>query len=231
MGFVYSFTNIMQRLTLRAFSDWQVTGAENVPPMGPLVVISNHMSNLDPSMLSVSFPRRLLYLAKDDIFKAVGPPGRWYLRHYGAFPIDRRGVDARAFRWALNQLGRDAAVVIFPEGTRSRTASLNEAKAGAVALVLKSGAPVLPVAITGTERMQPFLRVVVPTGKIRINIGQPFSLPSVEGRPSRALLRSMTTDMMLRVRELLPESYHGFYKAGISPSSQPSPIKDEGIGA
>jgi 1-acyl-sn-glycerol-3-phosphate acyltransferase len=182
--------------------------------MGPLVVIANHMSNLDPSFLSASVPRRLKYLAKDNLFRAIGPVGRWYLRNYGAFPIDRVGVDARAFRWALRQLQQDAALVVFPEGTRSRTASLNEAKAGAVSLILKSGAPVLPVGITGTERMQPFLRVVNPTGKIRVNIGQPFSLPSIEGRPSRELLRSMTTDIMHRVCDLLPESYHGVYARG-----------------
>ena len=214
MEAVYNISNFLQRCTLRTFSDYKVTGTENVPPMGPLVVIANHMSNLDPSFLSASVPRRLKYLAKDNLFRAIGPVGRWYLRNYGAFPIDRVGVDARAFRWALRQLQQDAALVVFPEGTRSRTASLNEAKAGAVSLILKSGAPVLPVGITGTERMQPFLRVVNPTGKIRVNIGQPFSLPSIEGRPSRELLRSMTTDIMHRVCDLLPESYHGVYARG-----------------
>ena len=148
MSSVYHVSNVLQRLTLRAFADWKVSGAENVPPMGALVLIANHMSNLDPSMLSVSVPRRLNYLAKDDLFGAVGPVGRWYLRGYGAFPIDRVGVDARAFRWALRRLQRDAALVIFPEGTRSRTASMNEAKPGAVSLILKSGATVLPVGIT-----------------------------------------------------------------------------------
>ncbi len=211
MPALYNTSNFLQRGTLRIFADWRVFGAENVPPMGPLVVVSNHMSNLDPSMLSVSLPRRLRFLANDNIFAAVGPPGRWFLRHYGAFPINRDAADARAFRWTLRQLRQDAAVVIFPEGTRSRKAGMNEAKAGAVSLILRSGAAVLPVGITGTERLQPFLRVVNPTGSIHINIGQPFSLPSIEGRPSRELLRSMTTDMMLRVRDLLPEDYHGFY--------------------
>ena len=211
---VYRISNYLQLGTLRAFADWKVSGAENVPPMGPLIVISNHMSNLDPSMLSVGVPRRLNYLAKDDLFKAGGPPLRWFLRNYGAFPIDRRGADARAFRWALRMLRQDAAIAIFPEGTRSRTASMNEAKPGAAALILKSGAPVLPVGITGTERMQVFARLANPTGKIRVNIGQPFSLPNIEGRPSRDLLKSLTNDMMLRVRDLLPESYHGFYAAG-----------------
>ena len=211
MEAVYSISNSLQRGTLRVFSDWQVAGRENVPPMGPLVVVANHLSNVDPSMLSVGVQRRLRFLAKDNLFNAVGPVGRWFLRGYGAFPIDRTGADARAFRWVLRQLQHDSAVVIFPEGTRSRTASMNEAKAGAVALILRSGAPVLPVGITGTESLQSVARVFNPTGKIRVNIGQPFSLPSIEGRPSRELMRSMTTDMMLRICDLLPQSYHGFY--------------------
>lgn len=211
MDELYHFTNFMQRLTLRTFSDWKVTGAENVPPMGPLVVVSNHLSNLDPSLLGSSVPRRLNYLAKDGIFRAVGPPGRWFLRQYGAFPIDRNAADVAAFRWSLKRLSQDAALVVFPEGTRSRTASMNQAKPGVVSLILKSGAPVLPIGISGTENMEAFLRVVNPTGKLRVNIGQPFSLPSIEGRPSRELLNSMTTDIMRRIRDLLPPSYHGYY--------------------
>ncbi len=211
MSSVYKITNVLQRGTLRLFSDWKVTGAENVPPVGPVVIVSNHLSNLDPSLLSSSLPRRLNYLAKDGIFDAVGPLGRWYLGQYGAFPIDRAAADVAAFRWSLRQLQRDAALVIFPEGTRSRTARMNRAKPGVVSLILRSGAPVLPVGITGTERMEAFLRVVNPTGKIRVNIGQPFSLPNIEGRPGRELLDSMTTDVMHRVCDLLPESYHGYY--------------------
>ncbi len=214
MNTVYSISNFLQRGTLRMFADWRVTGVENVPPMGPLVVIANHMSNVDSSLLGVGVPRRLNFLAKDDVFRAGGPIGKWFLSSYGAFPIDRAGADARAFRWALRMLQRDAALVIFPEGTRSRTASMNRAKRGAVSLILKSGAPVLPVGITGTERLGHFLRVVNPTGRLRVNIGQPFSLPSMEGRPSREVLESLTTDVMSRVRDLLPESYHGYYARG-----------------
>ncbi len=211
MSSVYNITNVLQRGTLRLFSDWKVAGAENVPPVGPVIIVSNHLSYFDPSLLSSSLPRRLNYLAKDGIFNAVGPLGRWYLRQYGAFPIDRGGADVAAFRWSLRQLQRDAALVVFPEGTRSKSAGMNCAKPGVVSLILRSGAPVLPVGITGTERMEAFIRVVNPTGKIRVNIGQPFSLPNIEGRPGRELLESMTTDIMRRVCDLLPESYHGYY--------------------
>ena len=211
MESVYHVSNFLQRITLRVFADWKVTGTENVPPMGPLVIVANHLSNLDPSMLGCSVPRRLRYLAKDNLFRAAGPPGRWFLTNYGAFPVDRAGADVGAFRWSLRQLQQDSALVVFPEGTRSRTASMNEAKSGVVSLILKSGAPVLPVGISGTENMQTFLRVANPTGKIRINIGQPFSLPSIEGRPNRELLKSLTTDIMWRICDLLPEDYHGYY--------------------
>ncbi len=211
MSTIYHITNILQRGTLRLFADWKVSGTENVPPVGPVVIVCNHLSNLDPSLLSCSLPRRLNYLAKDSIFDAVGPLGRWYLTQYGAFPIDRGAADVAAFRWSLRQLQRDASLVIFPEGTRSKTEGMNQAKSGVVSLILRSGAPVLPVGITGTERLGAFLRVVNPTGKIRVNIGQPFSLPSIEGRPGRELLESMTTDLMHRVCDLLPESYHGYY--------------------
>ena len=217
MDSVYHVSNFLQRMTLRTFADWRVTGAENVPPMGPLVVVANHMSNVDSSLLGVSVPRRLNFLAKDDVFRAGGPIGKWFLTNYGAFPIDRAGADARAFRWVLRMLQRDAALVIFPEGTRSRTASMNKAKPGVASLILKSGAPVLPVGITGTEGLHHFLRVANPTGRLRVNIGQPFSLPSIEGRPSREILESLTTDVMSRVRDLLPESYHGYYSRSRSP--------------
>ena len=221
MPVMYNLSNALQRLTLRTFADYKVTGVENVPPMGPLVVVANHLSNLDPSVLGSSLPRRLRYLAKDNLFKAIGPVGRWYLRSYGAFPIDRAGADVRAFRWALGQLRQDAAVVIFPEGTRSRTGQINQAKAGVVSLILRSGAPVLPVGISGTENMDAVLRVVNPTGTIRVNVGQSFSLPNIEGRPSREVLASMTTDIMHRVCDLLPESYHGYY-ARETPAAAPS---------
>ena len=222
MDSVYHVSNFLQRITLRVFADWKVTGTENVPPMGPLVIVANHLSNLDPSMLGAGIPRRLRYLAKDNIFRAVGPPGRWFLRNYGAFPLDRVGVDVRAFRWSLRQLQQDSTLVIFPEGTRSRTASMNEAKPGVVSLILKSGAPVLPVGITGTENMQALTRLFNPTGKIRINIGQPFSLPSIEGRPNRELLKSLTTDIMWRICDLLPEGYHGHYsRSTVQPTARP----------
>lgn len=221
MDWLYHTCNTIQRFTLRTFSDWEVIGRENVPSMGPLIIVANHLSNLDPSLLGASLPRRIRFLAKDTLFVG-GPLVRWFLGSYGAFPVNRDGVDVRAYRWALNQLDNDGALVVFPEGTRSRTSQLQKAKPGAVGLVLKTRAPVLPVAITGTERMGTWLRAVNPTGQIRVRIGEVFSLPDIEGRPNKEVVESLNTMIMHRVAELLPEGYRGAYSEVAQPIGPPN---------
>ncbi|MCH8206149.1 MAG: 1-acyl-sn-glycerol-3-phosphate acyltransferase [Chloroflexi bacterium] len=213
--FVSPICNIVQRLTLRLFADYKVEGKENVPPMGPLIVVANHQSYLDPPILGACLPRRIWFLAKDSIFR--GPILNWFLRSYGAFPLDRFGSDLRAYRWALNKLERDQVLVLFPEGTRSK-GSMNKALPGVARLALKTGAPLLPVGIVGTEHMGHWLRVLNPSGTIRVNIGTVFSLPSIDGRPSQEVLGSLTDMIMQRVATLLPEQYRGVYS--IKPSTR-----------
>ncbi len=208
---LYPVCNVAQRATLRLFADWKVTGSENMPPMGPLLVVANHLSNFDPPLLGASLPRRICFLAKSGLFK--GPVTQWFFRSYGAFPLRRDNVDSRAFRWVLDRLKADKAVVIFPEGTRSRMAGMKRAKVGVVRLALKSQAALLPVAITGTEGLGSWARVFNPTGRIRVTIGTPFSIPPIEGRPSEEVLQSMSDMIMQRVADLLPENYQGVYAA------------------
>jgi 1-acyl-sn-glycerol-3-phosphate acyltransferase len=210
MDWLYPTCNVVQRLTLRAFADFEVTGRENVPPVGPLIVVSNHLSNLDPPLLGASLPRRIRFLAKDTLFNG-GPIVRWFLGSYGAFPVNRDGADIRAYRWAVNVLNNDGTLAIFPEGTRSRNAQMQKAKPGVVGLVRSTKAPILPVAITGTERMGTWLRAINPTGRIRVRIGEVFSLPDIEGKLNKELTESLNTMIMHRVAELLPEEYRGEY--------------------
>ena len=208
MEFINPVSNFLQKIVLTAFADWQVVGRENVPPMGPLIIVANHQSNFDPTLLSTSIPRRTWFLAKEGIFR--GPFASWFLRQYGAFPLKRDLKDMRAFRWALGQLDRDQAVVVFPEGTRTR-GGMRKSNPGIVQLALKSQAPLLPVGITGTERLGTLMRVFNPTGKLRVNIGTAFSVPPIDGRLDRELLDSLTDMIMQRVAALLPESYRGVY--------------------
>src|SRR5437867_1486686 len=146
----YRFAIWFSRLLLDLFSRWSVSGLEHVPPEGALLVTSNHQNNVDPPILVAMIPRVLHCMAKQEMF--VGPVG-FLSRWYGAFPVRRGTPDRQAIRTALDHLAAGRCVGIFPEGTRSRTGALIEAHTGAGLLALRSGAPVLPVAIAGTAHI------------------------------------------------------------------------------
>ena len=198
----------MQRLMLRLFADWQVNGIENVPPMGALIIIANHQSNFDPPLLSASIPRRVYFLAKSSLF--MGHAITWFLNSYGASPVNREGGDIRAYRWVISQLRAGKPVVLFPEGTRSRTGMMR-AKSGIAQIAIQSQASILPVGIVGTHRLGTWMRVFNPTGNITVNIGQVFSVPAIEGRPNKELLDSISDMIMQRVAMLVPEDIRGVY--------------------
>ena len=208
MGILKPLSNFGQRITLNIFADCNVEGTENVPPMGSLIIVSNHQSTVDPSLISTFIPRPTKFLAKKSLFK--NPIFSAMLNSYGAFPLDRSTSDARAFRWALKQLSIYQAIVLFPEGTRSLS-GLKKANTGVTRLALKSNSAILPIGITGTEKLGSVVRVLNPTGKIRVNIGAPFSLPNIEGRPSKEVLTSLTDMIMERIAFLLPGEYRGVY--------------------
>ncbi len=214
MELVNPVANFLQRMVLVAFAEWRVTGKENVPPHGPLIIVANHQSYFDSSLLSTSLPRRTRFLAKAGLFR--WPVVSSFFRLYGAYPLTRSTADVGAYRWALRQLERDRAVVLFPEGTRS-PGGMRKAQAGVALLALRSQAPILPVGITGTERLGSMFRILKPTGAIEVSIGTPFSLPTVEGRPSRQVLDSLTDMIMQRIAALLPPAYRGVY--AITPST------------
>ncbi len=197
------------RVAFRAFGRFEVHGAEAVPPRGPLIVVANHMSNADPPVVVAAVPRRLFIMAKRGLFA-----NRLITKIFndiGVYPLDRDGKDTAALRWALRLLERDGALLLFPEGTRSKDAQLHKALTGVAYVALRSQAPVLPVAIAGTERIPGFLRIAMPLCRIRVWIGQPFTLPNLEGRVSRELLESLTDMMMYRIAAMLPEQYRGYY--------------------
>ena len=212
MKIIYPLCTFLQKSTLRLFADFKVEGVENVPPMGPLIIICNHQSNVDPTILRTLIPRQTWFLAKDGLFEHRIL--NWFFRSWGAFPLNREGVDIRAFRWVLNQLNYSQAIVLFPEGTRNPGA-MKKALPGVVRLALKSQASILPIGMIGTETLEKSYRVWYPNRKIRVNIGQVFSLPSIEGKPNKEVLESLNDMIMGRVAALLPESYQGVYKTSL----------------
>ena len=113
-------------------------------------------------------------------------------------------------RLMLSLLAEDRAVVIFPEGHRSPDHTMKEAMLGVAYLALKSQAPILPVGVSGTEKIRGW-RMPFPMCRMRANIGQPFTLPVIEGKPSRQVLGSMRDMVMGRIAAMLPEEYRGVY--------------------
>ena len=189
----------------------RVRGLRNVPPGGPLIVVSNHVHNLDPLVVAVSIPRPLHYMAKAELFRVpvLGP----LITFGGAFPIERGQADRRAIRRAEATLSQGIALGIFPEGTRSVTGAMTKPLAGAALIALRSGAPVLPVAVTGTEYL-PLNGSKAPKRRyrraVRVTIGEPFVIPrTVDGQ---RLSSEQAADRMMRaVAHLLPEQYRGIY--------------------
>lgn len=211
MGVNYTLGTGLARVCFTAFARWEVEGREGVPPLGPLIVVSNHLSNADPAVLVTSLPRKLTFMAKRSLF--ANPLGSAFLTAVGAHPVSRGGVGVEALRWNLDCLKRDRAVVIFPEGTRSRGDGMGRGQAGVAYLAARSQAPILPVAITGTENIKGYWRIAFPLCRIGVRIGQPFTLPILEGKLSRPVLEGLADAIMQRIADLLPPQYKGYYSA------------------
>jgi glycerol-3-phosphate dehydrogenase (NAD(P)+) len=161
-------------------------GREHIPD-GGVVLAANHRSFLDPFAIGCCLPRPIYFLAKQEMFK--NPILGWILNCMGAFPIRRGESDAESMETALRLLDRGDAVVIFPEGTRIKEGSLAEPKRGVGRLALQSGAPVVPIAITGSERARDGWKIR--PVKVHLRCGPPLTFPRVE-EPSPFLAGEVT---------------------------------------
>ncbi len=204
----YRLGRALSRIFIPTFGSISVTGQEHVPRTGPLIVVANHQSNADPPVMVYAVPRPIFFMAKRSLF--WGPVVSYLLRAVHVYPVDRDGRDTDALRWAQRTLDSGKALLIFPEGTRSPGA-LRKATDGLAYLALSSGAPVLPVAITGTERIRGMFRIAFHFQRLRVAIGEPFTLARAEGRLNRVQLGQATDEVMGRIAALLPPSYRGAY--------------------
>lgn len=206
MGVIYAVDNAAVRMLLIALTRWRVEGKDNVPRRGPLVIVSNHLSLIDPPLLGVSVPRTIRFMAKQELFDSFF--ARVVVQGYGAFPVRRGQLDRAAIRGALQALQDGQVLGMFPEGTRSRNGQLQPAELGASLIAARSGVPILPVGISGSERVNGIISILR-RPQITVNIGRPFALPSLGGGSGRSRLAHHTELIMERIAELLPHGYRG----------------------
>src|SRR5437763_10809335 len=162
-------------------------GREHLPADGPVIVAANHRSFLDPFVIGTMARRPMYYMAKKELFYKRWQG--WVLNALGAFPVDRGAQDEDSMETAKAILQRGDIVLIFPEGTRTRPGALGRPKRGVGRLALETGAPVVPVAVIGTEDVRKGWRIR--PRRVRIRAGRPLRFPEVE-QPSQALAGAVT---------------------------------------
>jgi 1-acyl-sn-glycerol-3-phosphate acyltransferase len=162
-------------------------GRDHIPAEGPVLLAANHRSFLDPFVIGATARRPLYYVAKKELFRQrlTG----WFLNALGAFPVDRGAADQDMLDTARQILARGDAVLMFPEGTRIRHGGLATPKRGIGRLALETGAPVIPVAVTGTEHVRKGWRIR--PRKVRVRAGRALTFPQVD-EPSRELAQAVT---------------------------------------
>ncbi len=208
MHWVYHFGRGLARLLLCLLSRWRVKGRENLPRGGPYLIVCNHLHVADPPIVATSIKLPLVFMAKEELFQDRW--SRFWVSHFGAFPVKRGGADREALRQAAVWLEKGVSLIMFPEGQRSRAGHLQPAFPGSAFVAARLNVPILPVSITGTEQLRRrgwWLR----RPPITVTIGQPFRLPRTEGRLTRARLTELTDYIMERIAWILPADYRGAY--------------------
>jgi len=204
----YQVCRVVIRMLLRLLTRWQVKGIENVPSQGGLLVVANHINLADPVLIAASLSRKPAFMAKEEIF--CSRFARLILRNFGAFPVRRGRMDRKGINQANQVLAKGRALVIFPEGRRSHNTQLQPAFFGAALIASRSQALILPVGISGSERIKGAGWLVC-RPRITVNIGHPFSPPPVKSRLTKEGLAELTNSIMSHIAELLPPEYRGDY--------------------
>jgi 1-acyl-sn-glycerol-3-phosphate acyltransferase len=202
--FYWLMTDSM-RVALSMFARWRVIGRRHVPHDGPLIVAANHLNGIDPPLVAASLTRRLHFMAKQELFESRSGI---FIELYGAFPVRRFEADLQALRTARRFLDGGEAIAMFPEGHRSDGAMI-AAHPGTAVIALQSGAPVLPVAIAGSERVR-LPAALLEHPRITVTIGQPFVIDR-DGRIDSHAVEQANLRIMRSVANLLPARYRGVY--------------------
>lgn len=171
-------------------------GAEHIPRTGPVLIVCNHLSNMDPPFVGgAAKPRRVYFMSKAELFR-IKPVG-WILSKVGAFPVARGGADRDAIRMAREILARGDALVMFPEGTRSLSGNLRPFFPGAGLMALEPGVRVVPAALWGSQRR---------FGPVTVVFGAPFTLDDIPAGARSERARLATERLVAEIAALVPKA-------------------------
>ncbi len=200
VGWTYTAVRILVSLpTLLVYRVWAI-GLKNVPREGPLVLASNHFSQMDHFFIGLYLRRKVRFMAKSQLF---GPPVLTYVyKHGGVFPIRRGNRDEEAFKTAYTLLDQGEMLLVYAEGGRSRSQELGEPRPGIGRIALESGAPVVPVAIHGSAAVRKWKKLRFP--KVTVQFGEPLVF-GVELGSSRERQLEVAVEVFGRVRAMYEE--------------------------
>ncbi len=181
----------------------RIEGREHEPRRGPFIVVGNHVSAIDPPLVGIALRHRAAYMGKRELFDV--PVLGVLLRSIGVFPVHRGAPDHGAIRKSLDVLGSGGVLVLFPEGTRSPDGRLQKPEPGSAMIALRTGAPVLPVAVINSQRILPKGARRPSFQQVVVRMGPPVSVPQVDGRLEHELLAEWSERILAAIERLLPE--------------------------
>lgn len=192
----------------------KVTGLRNVPVSGPVIIASNHLSFSDSIFMPLVVPRKVTFLAKSEYFTSPGPKGllkKLTFIALGQVPVDRSGGrrSEAALTTGLKVLADGNCIGIYPEGTRSPDGRLYKGRTGIVRLAIESGAPIVPVAMFDTDKIQPTGKIVPKIMRVKMIFGEPIYMTG--DSTNLQLLRDLTDDLMRTLQKLSGQEYVDIY--------------------
>jgi 1-acyl-sn-glycerol-3-phosphate acyltransferase len=199
------------RAVFATYFRWKVFNPERVPLEGPVILASNHASYIDPPLVGAGVRRQINFLARDNIFHV--PILAAILRSWEVVPVDRDGGTGRGLKLILNRLENGGAIILFPEGTRSRHGELNPARSGIGLTVIKSSAPVVPARVFGTHRAFGPHMILPRPRRIIVKYGRPLYFEEMRAEAAsrskqrvKEIYQQIADEIMAQIARLEPRN-------------------------
>ena len=198
---IYRWTHKIAQPLLKKLVKFEIKGQEHVPPSGGAIVMSNHVSYLDPIFLGAAVPRELHYIARENLFRVK----LWgdFIAYFNAFPIKRGKPDLQALRKTLSLLKENKLLLMFPEGTRSVDGTLGKALEGAGFITYRANVPVIPAFVKGTEIVLPRHAKGITRAKVSVSFGPAIELTELRSmRRAREAYKPIAQEIMKGIAAL-----------------------------